>query len=177
VQIGDDAHLDYRLFRHGAPARISNRVAHDGTKHIRRLTEPHQIVRSGYELRPFGTTKAGTTFQLRHPVEQRYRARSPARSADVTAGRLRDPRNLCDFPCPEHVRGDVRGSFASFDLLWQTGRLAAGLAADGYGIRAAYTLGGLLLLLAAAASPSRRPRSGEVSVKVRAWASGIGRLM
>lgn len=53
-----------------------------------------------------------------------------------------------------HVRAELRGrTFATFDLLWQTGRLASilvgGLAADRFGIRAVYALGGLLLLVAA----------------------------
>jgi MFS family permease len=53
-----------------------------------------------------------------------------------------------------HVPDELRGRvFASFDLLWQTGRLASialgGLAADRLGIRAVYYLAGLLLLAAA----------------------------
>jgi MFS family permease len=60
-----------------------------------------------------------------------------------------------------HVRADLRGrTFATFDLLWQTGRLASilagGVAADRYGIRAVYTAGGLLLLFAALAGATSR---------------------
>lgn len=50
---------------------------------------------------------------------------------------------------PEQQRGRV---FASFDMLWQSGRLlsllAGGLLADAVGIRAVYCVGALLLLAA-----------------------------
>jgi MFS family permease len=56
---------------------------------------------------------------------------------------------------PDALRGRV---FASFDLLWQSGRLASialgGLAADRLGIRAVYYLAGLLLLAAALSGTS-----------------------
>ncbi len=49
--------------------------------------------------------------------------------------------------------------FAGFDVLWQTGRLVSlglgGLAADAFGIRAVYALGGALLLVAAAVGGAR----------------------
>ena len=53
-----------------------------------------------------------------------------------------------------HTPADVRGRvFASFDLLWQLGRLVSllvgGLLAVAIGIQAVYYLGGMLLLLAA----------------------------
>lgn len=58
--------------------------------------------------------------------------------------------SLLQARTPAHLRGRV---FASFDLIWQLGRLtslvAGGLAADFLGIQAVYYLGGLLLLLAA----------------------------
>lgn len=57
--------------------------------------------------------------------------------------------SLLQARTPAHLRGRV---FASFDLIWQLGRLtslvAGGLAADFLGIQAVYYLGGLLLLLA-----------------------------
>jgi len=57
--------------------------------------------------------------------------------------------SLLQAETPEHLRGRV---FASFDMLWQSGRLlsllAGGLLADTVGIRAVYYLGGLLLLAA-----------------------------
>lgn len=54
-----------------------------------------------------------------------------------------------------HTPPDVRGRiFASFDLLWQSGRLASivigGLLADTFGITSVYYLGGALLIAAAA---------------------------
>jgi len=59
--------------------------------------------------------------------------------------------SLIQSRVPEDLRGRA---FASFDLLWQTGRLLSllggGLLADVVGIRAVYLLGGLLLLAAAA---------------------------
>ncbi len=69
-----------------------------------------------------------------------------------------------EVPAPAHGR-----VFASFDLTWQTGRLASlvlgGLAADQFGIQAVYLLGGALLLAAGTAgltllpgaTPSRTP--------------------
>lgn len=63
---------------------------------------------------------------------------------------------------PERLRGRV---FASFDLLWQTGRLASialgGLAADTLGIRAVYYLAGLLLLAAALTGATTRGAGTE----------------
>lgn len=60
--------------------------------------------------------------------------------------------SLLQAETPERLRGRV---FASFDMLWQTGRLlsllAGGLLADTLGIRAVYYLGAALLLAAAAA--------------------------
>lgn len=51
---------------------------------------------------------------------------------------------------PEEARGRI---FASFDLLWQLGRLVSllvgGLLAAAFGIAAVFYLGGALLLLAA----------------------------
>lgn len=59
--------------------------------------------------------------------------------------------SLLQASVPSHARGRV---FASFDLLWQLGRLSSlllgGLIADAFGISAVYYLGGTLLLLAAA---------------------------
>lgn len=59
--------------------------------------------------------------------------------------------SLLQAETPEPVRGRV---FASFDALWQAGRLvsllAGGLLADAVGVRAVYYLGGVLLLGAAA---------------------------
>lgn len=58
--------------------------------------------------------------------------------------------SLLQAETPERVRGRV---FASFDMLWQTGRLLSlllgGLLADTLGIRAVYYLGAALLLTAA----------------------------
>lgn len=63
---------------------------------------------------------------------------------------------------PDAVRGRV---MATFDITWQTGRLASlgigGLLADQLGIRAVYYLGGVLLILAAALAPLARTRSAE----------------
>jgi len=57
--------------------------------------------------------------------------------------------SLLQAEVAEQARGRV---FAGFDMLWQAGRLASlglgGLAADAFGIRAVYALGGALLLLA-----------------------------
>lgn len=59
--------------------------------------------------------------------------------------------SLLQAHTPEHVRGRV---FASFDLLWQLGRLVSllvgGLLAAAVGIQAVYLLGAALLFLAAA---------------------------
>ncbi len=59
--------------------------------------------------------------------------------------------SLLQAHAPRQTRGRV---LASFDLLWQLGRLTSllvgGVAADALGIRAVYYLGGALLLLAAA---------------------------
>ena len=59
--------------------------------------------------------------------------------------------SLLQAHAPRQTRGRV---LASFDLLWQLGRLASllvgGVAADALGIRAVYYLGRVLLLLAAA---------------------------
>ena len=59
--------------------------------------------------------------------------------------------SLLQARTPPHARGRV---FASFDLIWQLGRLASlvggGVVADTLGIQAVYVLGGALLLLAAA---------------------------
>jgi MFS family permease len=58
--------------------------------------------------------------------------------------------SLLQAQTPSHARGRV---FASFDLLWQTGRLASlalgGVLADAAGIHAVYLVGGGLLLAAA----------------------------
>lgn len=58
--------------------------------------------------------------------------------------------SLLQAHAPEHARGRI---FASFDLLWQLGRLVSiligGLLAATLGISAVYYLGGALLLLAA----------------------------
>lgn len=58
--------------------------------------------------------------------------------------------SLLQAHTPEHARGRI---FASFDLLWQLGRLVSiligGLLAAALGISAVYYLGGALLLLAA----------------------------
>ncbi len=57
--------------------------------------------------------------------------------------------SLLQAEVPDQNRGRV---FAGFDMIWQTGRLASlglgGAAAEAFGIRAVYLLGGLLLLLA-----------------------------
>ncbi len=57
--------------------------------------------------------------------------------------------SLLQAEVPEQLRGRV---FASFDMLWQSGRLlsllAGGLLADTLGIRAVYYSGALLLLAA-----------------------------
>ena len=57
--------------------------------------------------------------------------------------------SLLQAEVPVEHRGRV---FASFDMIWQTGRLASlavvGIAADQFGIQAVYALGGLLLLAA-----------------------------
>ena len=57
--------------------------------------------------------------------------------------------SLLQAEVPAEHRGRV---FASFDMIWQTGRLASlavvGIAADQFGIQAVYALGGLLLLAA-----------------------------
>jgi MFS family permease len=57
--------------------------------------------------------------------------------------------SLLQAHVPSHHRGRVS---ASFDMIWQTGRLLSlglgGLTADGLGIQAVYLLGGALLLLA-----------------------------
>ena len=59
--------------------------------------------------------------------------------------------SLLQAHTPQHSRGSI---FASFDMLWQLGRLASlligGLLAAAIGIQAVYYLGGALLLLAAA---------------------------
>ena len=59
--------------------------------------------------------------------------------------------SLLQAHTPEHARGRI---FASFDMLWQLGRLVSlligGLLAAAVGIAAVYYLGGALLLLAAA---------------------------
>ena len=59
--------------------------------------------------------------------------------------------SLLQAHTPQHSRGRI---FASFDMLWQLGRLASlligGLLAAAIGIQAVYYLGGALLLLAAA---------------------------
>lgn len=53
---------------------------------------------------------------------------------------------------PDHRRGRT---LAAFDVIWQAMRLssllAGGVLADAYGITAVYWIGGLLMLLAAAA--------------------------
>jgi len=58
--------------------------------------------------------------------------------------------SLVQSAVPQDFRGRV---FATFDLLWQLGRLASlaagGLVADALGVGAVYYLGGVLLLLAA----------------------------
>lgn len=58
--------------------------------------------------------------------------------------------SLLQAHAPPHARGRI---FASFDMLWQLGRLVSllvgGLLAAAYGIQAVYYLGGALLLLAA----------------------------
>lgn len=59
--------------------------------------------------------------------------------------------SLLQAHTPEHIRGRI---FASFDLLWQLGRLVSllvgGLLAAAVGIQAVYLLGAALLFLAAA---------------------------
>ncbi|MGI8433129.1 MAG: MFS transporter [Nocardioidaceae bacterium] len=59
--------------------------------------------------------------------------------------------SLVQVHAPSHARGRV---FASFDLLWQLGRLSSlilgGLLADTFGIQAVYYLVGALMFLAAA---------------------------
>lgn len=66
--------------------------------------------------------------------------------------------SLLQATVPDRLRGRV---LASFDLTWQTGRLASlgigGLLADHFGITAVYWLGGALLLLAATLAPLARP--------------------
>jgi len=66
-----------------------------------------------------------------------------------------DPRRPAFVFGPYLLRGGVDLTLASFDLIWQLGRLASllvgGVTADTFGIRAVYYLGGVLLLLAAAA--------------------------
>lgn len=63
-----------------------------------------------------------------------------------------------------HVAPEIRGRiFASFDLIWQLGRLLSilggGLLADAFGIRAVFYVGGMLLILAAVIgwTGARRP--------------------
>jgi MFS family permease len=67
--------------------------------------------------------------------------------------------SLLQATVPDTVRGRV---MATFDLTWQTGRLASlgigALTADQLGIRAVYYTGGALLLLAAALAPLARAR-------------------
>ncbi|MDQ3537501.1 MAG: hypothetical protein M3415_01690 [Actinomycetota bacterium] len=60
---------------------------------------------------------------------------------------------------------DTRGrTFATFDAIWQLGRLVSlavgGLLADSLGITAVYYLGGALLLVATAAGLTRGSTSG-----------------
>ena len=59
--------------------------------------------------------------------------------------------SLLQTHTPEHARGRV---FASFDMLWQLGRLVSlligGIVAAAIGIQAVYYLGGVLLILAGA---------------------------
>lgn len=68
--------------------------------------------------------------------------------------------SLLQAEVPTHLRGRV---FASFDMIWQTGRLASlalgGIAADQLGVQAVYTLGGLLLLLAGTIGLLGAPRA------------------
>ncbi len=68
--------------------------------------------------------------------------------------------SLLQAEVPAHLRGRV---FASFDMIWQTGRLASialgGIAADQLGVQAVYTLGGLLLLLAGTLGLLGAPRA------------------
>ncbi|WP_459307898.1 MFS transporter [Arthrobacter sp. HLT1-21] len=58
--------------------------------------------------------------------------------------------SLLQAEIPEKLRGRI---FATFDMLWQSGRLISlllgGIAADLFGIRAVFYLGGVLLLAAA----------------------------
>lgn len=58
--------------------------------------------------------------------------------------------SLLQAETPERLRGRI---FAAFDMLWQSGRLISlllgGIAADLYGIRAVFYIGGALLLVAA----------------------------
>ncbi|MHA7278053.1 MFS transporter [Arthrobacter sp. Hz1] len=58
--------------------------------------------------------------------------------------------SLLQAEIPEKLRGRI---FATFDMLWQSGRLISlllgGIAADHFGIRAVFYLGGILLLAAA----------------------------
>ena len=58
--------------------------------------------------------------------------------------------SLLQAEVPEKLRGRI---FATFDMLWQSGRLISlllgGIAADLFGIRAVFYLGGALLLIAA----------------------------
>lgn len=57
--------------------------------------------------------------------------------------------SLLQVEVPEKLRGRI---FATFDMLWQSGRLVSlllgGVAADEFGIRAVFYVGGALLLAA-----------------------------
>lgn len=70
--------------------------------------------------------------------------------------------SLLQAEVPTQIRGRV---FASFDMIWQTGRLASlalgGIAADQLGIQAVYVLGGLLLLAAGTTGLSGIPRNKD----------------
>lgn len=65
---------------------------------------------------------------------------------------------------PDQLRGRV---FAAFDLIWQSMRLISllvgGVAADAWGIRAVYYLGGALLLAAALSGLGARDINGETA--------------
>ncbi|MFC4949283.1 MFS transporter [Pseudonocardia sp. GCM10023141] len=70
--------------------------------------------------------------------------------------------SLLQAHTPDHARGRI---FASFDLLWQLGRLISlligGALAVALGIQAVYYLGAVLLLLAAWHRMDRHPRCGS----------------
>src|SRR5262249_19242997 len=77
--------------------------------------------------------------------------------------------SLLQSAVPADLRGRV---FATFDLLWQLGRLVSlgvgGLLADALGVRAVYVVGGRLLLAAAATGlTGTGPAAGSSSPPTR----------